>query len=255
MHFNVYRVAIIFFFIKKAYYVVDNYIMHYNLKNTNVFSPYVKDVMSQSSVLLMVVSDDYLIHEWNNMHFRNHVRYLQSKENARLVMIQLHDVCDEEVEDYFRKQLQIPRLTALEQDEFMFWHKLYYYLYTFDKTKKSVMPVAYNAAPIDMSKQHRVHSSAGECLPPFDKSDSCDNTDQLINNLQLFAKAANEHDFKSENDHQSSVYLRDNFYRNDADSPDSLIGLDEPIRSVRIDMQMYEKGSRRNSIAYNNSYA
>jgi hypothetical protein len=83
------------------------------------------------------------MHEWNNKRFRDHVRYLIMRERTRFVCIQLHDICDEEVEDYFRSQLQIPRFVALEDDEFMFWHKLYYHLYTND-SYKTVMPAVSN---------------------------------------------------------------------------------------------------------------
>ena len=60
----------------------------------------------------------------------------------------MHDVCDEEVEEYFRQQLQIPRIVALENDEFMFWHKVYYYLFT-NNHVKSVMP-SYAPDPVEI---------------------------------------------------------------------------------------------------------
>jgi hypothetical protein len=128
----------------KENYVVENYILHYNENNPDeVYSDYTKTTMANSSIILLVLSDQYLINEWNNQKFRDHLRYLVMRERTRFVCIQLHDICDEEVEDYFRRQLQIPRFVALENDEFMFWPKLHYHLYTND-SYKSVMPTAAN---------------------------------------------------------------------------------------------------------------
>jgi hypothetical protein len=42
----------------------------------------------------------------------------------------MSDVCDEEVDDYVRTQLQLPRFISLENDEFCFWTKLNYFLHT-----------------------------------------------------------------------------------------------------------------------------
>lgn len=52
----------------------------------------------------------------------------------------MHDVCDEEVEEYFTEKLQIPRFVSLEDDEFLFWMKLGYHLYTNDSDQR-IMPV------------------------------------------------------------------------------------------------------------------
>jgi hypothetical protein len=55
--------------------------------------------------------------------------------------VQLHDVCDEEVEEYFRQKLQLPTFVSLENDELLFWKKLGYHLYTNDVDPEDVMPV------------------------------------------------------------------------------------------------------------------
>ncbi len=95
--------------------------------------------MSNSTIILLVLSDNYLMEEWNNTRLRSHVRLLTVNEDTRLYCIQLHDICDEEVEEYFRNQLQIPYIVSLENDEFLFWQKLHYHLLLLDK-KKKVMP-------------------------------------------------------------------------------------------------------------------
>lgn len=48
----------------------------------------------------------------------------------------MHDICDEEVEEYFNDKLQIPTFVSLENDEFLFWNKLAYFLYTNNNTNK-----------------------------------------------------------------------------------------------------------------------
>jgi hypothetical protein len=121
-------------------YLVENYILHYNEENSEEFSNYVRNVMSKSSCILLVLSDQYLMNEWNNKAFRKHLRHLITKEKTRFLTIQLHDVCDEEVEEYFRNSLQIPRHVSLEYDEFLFWRKLAYHLFTNDSVK-SVLPL------------------------------------------------------------------------------------------------------------------
>lgn len=53
----------------------------------------------------------------------------------------MHDVSDDAVEEYFRGKLQLPYFVSLENDEFLFWHKLAYHLYTNNASKQAVMPV------------------------------------------------------------------------------------------------------------------
>lgn len=63
-----------------------------------------------------------------------------TRERTRFICVQLHDVCDEEVDEYFVDKLQIPQFVSLEDDEFMFWTKLGYHLYTNDSEDR-VLPV------------------------------------------------------------------------------------------------------------------
>ena len=92
--------------------------------------------MSTSTIILLVLSDAYLMREWNNIRFRRHLRNLVTKENTALYCIQMHDVCDEEVEEYFRLPFQAARLISLETDDLLFWRKLGYLLYTKCKKRK-----------------------------------------------------------------------------------------------------------------------
>lgn len=79
------------------------------------------------------------MHEWQNEKFRDHIRHLVSSDRAcRLVCVQLHDVSDEEVEQYFRESVQIPQFVAIEDDEILFWRKLHYHLYLNNKPKRSI---------------------------------------------------------------------------------------------------------------------
>jgi Leucine-rich repeat (LRR) protein len=130
-------------FIKENYFI-DNYILHYNEANreNEIFGPYIKDIMSKSSCILFILSDQFLMKEWNNRYLREHLRYLITKEKTRFITIQMHDVSDEEVEEYFRQKLQLPQFVSLENDEFLFWTKLGYFLYTNDKDQyEKVMPI------------------------------------------------------------------------------------------------------------------
>lgn len=122
--------------------VVENFILHYNSENreNEVFGPYIRDIMNRSSCILFVLSDAFLMNEWNNRDLQLHLRYLITREHTRFVCVQLHDVCDEEVDEYFVDKLQIPRFVSLEVDEFMFWTKLGYHLYTNDSDDR-VVPV------------------------------------------------------------------------------------------------------------------
>jgi hypothetical protein len=98
-------------------------------------------MMSKSSCILFVLSDSFLLQEWNNKLFRDHLRHLVTKERTRFICIQMHDVSDEAVEEYFRTKLQLPYFISLENDEFLFWKKLGYHLYTNDLSKEVVVPV------------------------------------------------------------------------------------------------------------------
>ena len=140
----------------KENYLVDNYILHYNdaNKENEIFGPYIEEIMKKSSCILFILSDQFLMKEWNNRHFREHLRYLVTQKKTRFVTVQMHDVSDEEVEEYFRQKLQLPSFVSLENDEFLFWTKLGYVLYTNDADDTKVMPVDsrglhYRARPND----------------------------------------------------------------------------------------------------------
>lgn len=57
--------------------LVENFILHYNSENKEqeVFGPYIKDIMSRSSCILFVLSDAFLMKEWNNRDFQLHLRF------------------------------------------------------------------------------------------------------------------------------------------------------------------------------------
>ncbi|CAF0998000.1 unnamed protein product, partial [Brachionus calyciflorus] len=95
----------------KENYLIQNYILHYSEDNklNEVFGSYVKSVMNKSSCILFILSDGFLMNEWNNRDFREHLRYLILREKTRFIAVQMHDICDEEVEEYFIEKLQIPR--------------------------------------------------------------------------------------------------------------------------------------------------
>lgn len=133
--------------------LVENFILHYDSSNTSnqVFGKYIKDKMNRSSCILFILSDAFLIKEWNNEEFRQHLRYLITQENTRFVVIQMHDICDEEVDEYFTDNLQISSFISMENEEFFFWKKLSYFLYT-NKNIRSVQPIKsidYIARPND----------------------------------------------------------------------------------------------------------
>jgi hypothetical protein len=127
----------------QAEYLVENYILHYNADNRNqqVFNENVRMSMDKSTTLLLVLDDAYILKEWNNLDFRRHLRYLVTKERHRLICIQMHNVSDDDVEEYFRKSVQLPYFVALENDEFLFWKKLAYHLHMNSPGKDTVMPV------------------------------------------------------------------------------------------------------------------
>ena len=101
----------------------------------------VYEAISDSSCILLVLSNSYMLNEWRYEELKEQIQKQVTKDVnksndtarnqlARLVCIQLEELCDEFVEDCFRQSLQLPRLTVLEENEFMFWPKLAYYLYT-----------------------------------------------------------------------------------------------------------------------------
>lgn len=177
----------------KDNYLVEDYVLHYNkLNRSDVFSGEIAKTMSKSSIILLVLSDNYLMHEWNNKDLREHVRYLVTSERTRLVCIQLYDVCDEEVEQYFRQQIQIPNLVTLEDDEMMFWMKLHYHLYSND-SKRVVMPMNYSAGPQETNGENE----------PASRKNSIDETKKED------IKTAKEEDKKEERDENRRYKIRD----------------------------------------------
>jgi len=117
---------------------IHSYYLQYGGENIDQedFNTNIKEAMNNSACILLVLSDEFLINEWTNLEFKNHIRDLVTKvardatDKTRLVCIQMNDVCDEEVDDYIRHQLQLPRFVSLENDEFYFWGKLNYFLHT-----------------------------------------------------------------------------------------------------------------------------
>ena len=64
------------------------------------------------------------------------------KDKTRFICIQMNDVSDEEVDDYVRHTLQLPRFVSLENDEFYFWPKLDYFLHVKNcEDSEKVMPL------------------------------------------------------------------------------------------------------------------
>lgn len=127
----------------------DRYFLQYDSTNINqeTFGSFTRGKMDNSAVILIVLSDKYLMKEWEVTEFRNHVRHLltrvprDKKDKTRLICIQLSDVCDEEVDDYVRHKIQIPRFISLEDDEYCFWNKLNYYLHSNKDQDPVIVPV------------------------------------------------------------------------------------------------------------------
>lgn len=136
-----------FFRVERPY---DRFFLQHDAGNPDKhgqFGAFTKDKMNNSATILLVLSDSYLIKEWSNPAFRDHLRLLltkphkDSKDRTRLLCIQLHDVSDEEVDDHIRSKLQIPRFISLETDEFLFWKKLEYFLHMNKDNDQLVTPV------------------------------------------------------------------------------------------------------------------
>lgn len=122
-----------------------------------LFGEFIKEKIDQSAQILLVLSDQFLVNEWTNEAFKNYVRSSVVKvsktpeDRTRLICIQLHDVSDEEVDEYVRDALQIPQFVSLESDEFCFWNKLGYFLYI-NRDMEEVVPVEYeNNSQIELN--------------------------------------------------------------------------------------------------------
>lgn len=86
--------------------------------------------MNRSVCTLLVVSSDFLLNEWNDVEFRQHVKNQASKNATRLIFVQMHDVMDEIFEEHFGGELGHLRVDRLHCDEIMFWAKLAFILFT-----------------------------------------------------------------------------------------------------------------------------
>lgn len=111
---------------------MDKYSLQYGSDNKTkeIFGPTVRDLMNRSACTLLVVSHDFLLQEWNNLEFREHVIALTSKNTTRLVCVQMHEVMDEVVEEHFGTAMRNLRFDRLQCDEIMFWAKLAFILFT-----------------------------------------------------------------------------------------------------------------------------
>jgi hypothetical protein len=151
---------------------IDKYALHYGIDNPNgnVFNESIRAKMSDSAVILLVLSDAYLMNEWKNNELRTHIRNLVTNpvkyENTRLVCIQLHDVSDEEVDEYVRQKLQVPRVVSLENDEILFWKKLSYILHTrrLKKDKSSDLNYLSDRQQIITPVNNNIRSKANDDL-------------------------------------------------------------------------------------------
>lgn len=167
-------------FIKKRN-LVQNYILHYNSANkyNEEFGSYTKNIMKRSSCILFVLSDAFLMNEWNNEEFREHLKAQVTIEKKRFIAIQLQDVMDEEVDEYFTEKFKVPKFVSLENDEYFFWEKLAYFLYTnnyIQKRKKSNQVHDFD----EFSREHFSHHTYLDRLGPefssFSSSSSADST-------------------------------------------------------------------------------
>lgn len=118
-----------------------------NPERNGAFGDFTKDKMNNSAIILLILSDKYLIDEWTMPGFQDHLRRMLTRPNVqkiskqKLLAIQLSDVSDEEVDDYIRARLQIPTFVSMETDEILFWKKLEYFLYLNRET--DIMPIDY----------------------------------------------------------------------------------------------------------------
>lgn len=86
--------------------LVESYILHYNTENRQqeVFGPYIKDIMNRSSCILFVLSDAFLMKEWNNKEFRLHLRYFMVLNNLFQLIVELEtEFCNH----FFSKTTQL----------------------------------------------------------------------------------------------------------------------------------------------------
>lgn len=130
--------------------LVDSFALHYgpDNKNKDLFNVELKSVMSRSDCTLFVVSQQFLTHEWSNFEFRQHLRNLVGKNDTRLVCIQMHDVMEEQIDEYFVNELRLPRFVLLQNEELMFWTKLAYFLFTNNSNDRVRVNTGVHSKPI-----------------------------------------------------------------------------------------------------------
>ena len=130
-------------------YLKSEYFLHYGEENKSheTFGELIKEKMENSCFIMMVLSDSFLINEWENKDYREHLKSLivkvskNSEEKTRFICIQLSSVYDEEMDEYVRDILQIPQFISLEAGEFYFWKKLGYFLYVNRDGSERILPV------------------------------------------------------------------------------------------------------------------
>lgn len=116
----------------------------------------IKEKIDNSSFILLILSDTYFINEWSNRDFTNYINSVVNKvpktkyEKTQLICVQLHDVSDEEVDEYVRNRFQLPRFVSLETDEFLFWKKLGYFLRV-NRDTDGIAPIDLNTKEIELN--------------------------------------------------------------------------------------------------------
>ncbi len=139
------------------------YFLHYDAyenPSAEVFGPLIKEKINNSAIVLLILSDKFLINEWANEELREFIRKVvgkstaKSREKTRLISIQLPDVSDEEVEEYVRDRLQIPSITSLECDELFFWYKLEYFLHL-NRENEQIYPTITTPEPKEIEVNTR----------------------------------------------------------------------------------------------------
>lgn len=168
----------------------DRYYLHHasdNPDKNGKFGFYTQQKMEESAIILLVLSDAYLMNEWANPKFRDNLRRLLTKpqknheDRVRVLGIQLHDVSDEEMYDHVQSRLQIPRFVSLETDEYFFWKKLEYFLYlNRDHARtKEVMPI--NTQPtIQTSDESTIMDDRGVVNEQFLLDEYTTSLEQII---------------------------------------------------------------------------
>ncbi len=107
--------------------MVENYTLHYNDENSDEYSARVKDVLNCSSCVLLVLSDEFMKHEWTNEAFTGHLRSMTSNK-VRFVCVKLINLRSND--KIISQHLNSNKVAMVSEEEFLFWRKLGYHLYT-----------------------------------------------------------------------------------------------------------------------------